>query len=645
MSGRLGQRNPDLDRDGQRSLSVRMFGYAAGCTSLVAGLILLSVDYNWAAGASQPNYRVFWIAMALILMPIWIMALMDRLSSRLNLLAIALLGLATYFPSYLRAPTRPVFSDALGHFVAVEDTLRTGQLLPTDPVVPMAKYFPGLHVVVATIVRLTGVPIWDVAIGTIAIAHILTATGIYSLCSCCTPSRKACSIAAIVYCLSPQYVFFEGLFAYESLAFPLLIWTLIFTISAANATAPPVRRVYLVLSIAVGITCGLTHHLTSYVLAALLLTMATLCYLKRDLRRARSFLTVGSVLAASYVAWVLVTGAPVVAYLGYFPITAFHSLSPILQKVLGGGTRALNTTTGGVSATRTLFSGSTLPTYEKLAAYGAQVLALIVFLVGLWRLRRRLDGPVLAMALFGFSYFLLLPLRLSPAGEAGAGRAAAFQWIGIALIIGIGISVAVTPSHRWWDGRLATVRTILSRRPSSVPWRGVGAVCLIFVTLVGSFGTSVNTAELFPGPFELDSSSGRDTPTDAVQLATDYLAKYGPDQRIVADASTERIFQTYAFAQGLGNFHQWKFFYSGLFSDQALAKLATTGRIDAIVIDNRIANSGFGQAVLLGYPPLGLPAITNGSLEHLSAQPWLTRIESLGPYEVFRVLQPSHLTG
>jgi hypothetical protein len=162
---------------------------------------------------------------------------------------------------------------------------------------------------------------------------------------------------------------------------------------------------------------------------------------------------------------------------------------------------------------------------------------------------------------------------------------------------------------------------------------------LLFITLVGNYGAAINPAQRFPGAFELDSSDGRDTPIEAVRLAEKFFAAEGPAEKVVSDASTERIFETYAFTQGLGAFPQWQFFMSNYTSSQ-LHQLARSGGIDAIVIDNRITEGG-GQAVQFpGFPPYSHPPVTAAVLARLMSFSWLRVIYRTDHYTVLAVRRP-----
>ncbi len=622
-----------LTSNSAANLALAVFSAAAGATCLI-------YVYHRANNA-QPNYALFWLGLSLLLIPLWLLILSRTVSEQLRLPLLALLGFATYLPAFLRAPTRPVFGDAMAHYLSVEEILRTGNPYSSNAIVPIASYFPGLHTLTASLVTVMGTSsIWTVAVGIVATCHVMSLLGIYSISLALTGNKRPAALAAVIYSISPQFSFFDSQFAYETLAVPLLIWSLAL-ILYSQIKLPSARSNSLMTAIAgvvVGICCVVTHHLTSYILAALLIVIGTIQRLLHDRMDYRNALIGGSLIAILGIIWVEITGAPIVSYLGYFPRTAWESLGPITRDLLGKSTRHLASTQGSFpnsSGTRSLFSGSTLPFYEHYGAFIVQVIALTCFLISVWRLRKSRCGAYYGFALLALTYFILLPLRLNLAGEQGANRTATFQWIGIAIVISIGMypaSNGAGSSHRFGTKSRNIFGTNQRTKRAT---RLIITMVLLIVSLVGNYGSVVNASFQFPGTFILDSSDGSDTPTEAVHLAQWYLSREGPNTKVVSDTSTERIFETYAFTGAVGNeFPQWAFFDSRL-SSSYLEQLAASGGISSIVVDRRIVTGGAAQ--FSGYPPSNTPAVSNADLRRLISFKWLTPIQSTQNYVIFKV--------
>jgi hypothetical protein len=414
------------------------------------------------------------------------------------------------------------------------------------------------------------------------------------------------------------------------------VWTVALLLYAQKSRGRRVSSVFLVLSAALGLCCVITHHLSSYVLAALLLLIGLCQLLLGDRRSARPALAIGALVTSAAVGWVLLTGAPIISYLGYFPRTAIDAIGPIVRQLFG---QRPHVAAGAARAaqTRSLFTGSTLPSYERYAAYAVQVIAAVALAAAAWRLRYSRSGALLALGLLALSYFLLLPLRLNLAGEQGAGRISTFQSVGIAVVVGTGLFSEPWRRRRGLHRRRRPARFAgwpqRARRPALC---GL-AIVVLFVSLVGNYGSEVDPALRFPGAFELNSSDGRDTPLEAVKLAQELLAKQGPGQRVVSDEATERIFETYAYTPGLGALPQWEFFVP-TYSSQQLHRLATYGHVSDIVIDDQITEGGGTRAALPGFPPPNYPPITVSGLERLESYSWLKVIFKTQHYVVLKVV-------
>lgn len=602
--------------------------------SVADGVGTLVFVYLWAR-TSPPDYTLFWLGMFLLLVPLWILVASTRVSALTTLAAITGLGVATYLPSFLRAPNRPVFGDAMAHYLSVEEVLRGRGLLASNPIVPIAADFPGLHTATAALVGLTGLPIWDVAVMVVAACHVATLLGIFAIVTTVSDDRRVACVAVLLYSISPEYLFFDSQFAYETLAVPLLIWAVALLLLAGRQSDVRLRRLLVSMACACGLACVVTHHLTSYVLTALLLGLAAASLRLAERPQFRTRAIVASVVAGAAAGWALLTGAPVLSYLGYFPRASFDAIGPIVDKLLGRQAHVVATkgAAAATTVTRSLFSGSTLPAYEHVAAYVVQVVALVAVGAGIWRVRHRLDAATVVLVVLALSFFVTLPLRLSAAGEAAAGRVATYQWIGIAVT---GAFAVGRPRAGSTLGRAR----ILALRAGS--WLnglvGPAALAVLGLFLVGNYASSVNAAELFPGPFQLASSDGRDTTPEAVRLSSWYLHHYGPGRVVVADGATERVFEAYAFARsGPGALPQWQLFYAASYSSAYLHSLARRMGVSAIVVDRRLVGTSGSDDGLLGYPPPGLGPVTAADLHALESLPWLRRSTSSPHYEVLTV--------
>jgi hypothetical protein len=181
-----------------------------GSIGLGLGLVVLAYHEASLGQNSLWHYHIFWTGMLLLFAPlIWLVVRTD-LSIRGRLAVVVVLGLAAYFPRFVRAPSMPLMYDELGHWEATERLFRTSKLFQPNDVVKMASYFPGLHTLTVGLRELTGLS--TIRTGTVLVAcfHILTLLGIFQIARKVTHDDRIAGIAAAVYAVSPSFSFFDS---------------------------------------------------------------------------------------------------------------------------------------------------------------------------------------------------------------------------------------------------------------------------------------------------------------------------------------------------------------------------------------------------------------------------------------------------
>jgi hypothetical protein len=183
-----------------------------------------------------------------------------------------------------------------------------------------------------------------------------------------------------------------------------------------------------------------THHLTSYATAALLVGLSlAYWYIHRkwDPPNPWPFAVFGILLAAF---WLVVVASSTVGY-----------LSPVLSDAFN----AIGNTIGGEDQPRGLFqAGSTSVAPTPLGARAVALLAVALLLAGLpfglrvaWRKHRR-QPFVLLFGIAAVAFFATLALRLAPAAWETANRASEFLFIGLAFVL----ALACIEALRRWRG-------------------------------------------------------------------------------------------------------------------------------------------------------------------------------------------------
>jgi len=584
--------------------------------------VILAYHQAAAGQTTQTHYDLFWLGMTLMTVPLWLTLLGARTGPRATTLVVVGLGLAAYFPRFLRSPSAPVMHDELGHWLAAQKLYTSGRLLQPDPVVTMARYYQGLETLTVGLRKLSGLSTYEVAVVVLACFHVLTVLGVFHLTRRVLSDIRVAGLAAAIYAISPSFPFLDGMFAYESFGVPLVVWALVAAVSALQTTSVT-QRVWLGACLVLGICAVVTHHLSSYVLICLLaaLGLIHLAFDRRSGRRAHAVpvLAVSGLLAGAAGVWVYSLGVPIVTYLGYFPKTAAAGLGGIFDKITGHPVQPTSVVVQNPTATRTLFSGSRLPDYEQVAAYAAQPLLLAGFGYGVWKRRSNLDANFVLLALLGFAYFVSLPLVLNPAGSAGAHRSWTYIYIGLAPVVAIGVNGLIRPGARWSGGR-----------------RALCALCLLTV-LAGNYAAQVNDSERFPGPFVF-GSDGRSVSPELISLAQWFRTAEGTNQIVLTDFRTFTAFGAYADAIDTPGFPAWDVFFPVVAGSSDMEHLVVRSGARFLIVDNRLATTPPERGYYFSpQEPATLQPLPELSITKFATYPWLHVIHTTDHYVVYAV--------
>jgi len=256
-----------------------------------------------------------------------------------------------------------------------------------------------------------------------ALLHLLLVCALYVLCLRIRADWRVATLACVIYAANPLFMFIDAMYIYQSLALPFLllaVWALRLLRLPGHAAGR-----WVVLLIAIGMVT-VSHHVTSFVMVALLgsLAAAGRCRPRpgRELQPVAAWL----IATAAVLAWVLLAARDVFGYLA--PVAGYlgDSATGLLHGQLGG------TAPGGASVAE--------PLDERLAAIGA--LGILAFLVlrgsrYLWPERH---AEPWTLPLIGGAWLIFAAGGLRFVASDGAelsGRASTFIYIPVALIAAI----------------------------------------------------------------------------------------------------------------------------------------------------------------------------------------------------------------
>jgi hypothetical protein len=512
---------PAVIRDDTIARTLGLTPVLAVCAA--AGLLLITVADERSRAMTSHSQALFWIGILLIFGSI-VSRLVHPAPGRMERLSLsALLGLALYLVKVFLDPFGFTFADELVHAPNAEAILRTHHLFHDNAILAATPAYPGLESVTAALASLSGLSIYGAGLIVIGTARLLIVLALFLLVERLLGSSRAAGIAVAVYAANSNFAFFSAQFSYESLALPLLV---VVFFAYAEWRESEFRRTYAAAVVLLTFAVVVTHHLTSYALAATLLAVA-IAYRFFGTRNETPARFASFAIAAALV-WLVVVAGKTVGY-----------LSPVVT----GAVRSIVHTVSGESAPRQLFggksgggTGSGSGTFERGVAITAVLALLALYPVGLrelWREQRRLstrDPFAKALALAGGLMFVMYALRFAPAAWETANRSSEFLFIGLA--------VAVPLAVLRFGTRFAE------------PWLGLGATAVLTLMFAGGVTAGWQPALRLSQPYEI-SAAGRVVSAEGRAMASWARQTLGPGRRYAAAEADARLLNTYgdAFAR------------------------------------------------------------------------------------------------
>ncbi|MFN8464429.1 MAG: hypothetical protein U0X20_02715 [Caldilineaceae bacterium] len=411
------------------------------------GLLLIAATNYGAYTSAEWATPLFWSGLLLMVLPaVYRLASADATrSERIGVLL--LLVAALYTVKLMHSPFTFTFADEFVHTYNAEAALASNHLFNANSILRVTAYYPGLAAVTAALADVSGLPVMASAAVLIGAARLLLVLAIFLLFEQVSRSPRVAGLGAALFMGQPSFLYWSAQFAYESLAFPLMVAAVFLAVRSVAARRRTNFWRYTVLALLVigGITT--THHLSSYALALFLVAWSVLEHTQlharlaggldrvmgrmqssspsHPLRRGRAPDLLALIAVAAAVGWLLIVANPTISY-----------LSPVLSQAMLSVVNMI----AGEQTSRQLFvskSGYVAPLLERVTGLGAVVLCLLGLPFGLYQVWRRYARSAVAvlMALAAVAYFAMLGFRLTGAGWETANRAASYLFLGLALVL------------------------------------------------------------------------------------------------------------------------------------------------------------------------------------------------------------------
>lgn len=597
---------------------------------LLIGVAAVCLSYSVAGRATQSGeqakFVLLWIGILAFAWPAAKRLANPRATESERMAIVTAAGLFTYLPKLLRSPDVAVFYDEIAHRTQVERLLEDGSLFQPNPAVRVIPSYPGLHTLTGALQELSGLSTWHAGILLIAVLHVVSAIGVYTLVRRVTASVVVAGLAGLIWCIAPGAMFFNAQFSYQSLAIVLYVWTAVCVAEAQSAHGRS-RWSWTAIAAVLATAIVVTHHLTSYALVGLLLAFTIAALLGRRLDPPGSWQPAAALLGVALVVnavWMWIRGGQ----------RAVTSIRDYLMPYPEGGFDQIWGAITGTGERRTFFVRSGLPAWEQAAALIAPLAAIALGILGIRLLLRMSRRPSsAAWGLVGFSalYVAALPFVLTQSGAQGAHRSFPFTYLGVSLVVAAGLASLIGSASQ----RTGRARAL----------RQTGILALIAVILVGNTAANVNEFDRFPGPWE----AGADSRSHTAELdrAATWLRSFDSEDRLVADlytGTTLGIEGTTRAACAVaaacpGDLAIWRFYDGQPIRERDIEVLRRDG-YRFLAVDRRMATttprSGFwfnrGEEGAFEREPYEAAA-----LARLEGFPWLRKVYASTNYDLYEI--------
>lgn len=497
---------------------------------------MVALGNNAAREGLDSAQLLFWAGLAVIYAPI-AFRLLSTSASRAERIALVLtLGLSLFAVKVLYSPTSPTPFDELATWRQTYDLIHSGHFFSFNPLVEGYAGFPGLETFTATVSQLAGLSIFHAGQVAIGAARATLMLALFLFLERVTRSSRAAGIGVALYTANPSFIYFDAELGHESLGLPIAAAFLLVVLRwcdrdrLENSTGPAWAMVVAMAILAS--TLAVTHHMSSYAMAAFLILWSGLTlWAVRDSGRDRGPRGSGAAARASTAMAALrraVLRGPILPALlmtgaaaAWFVFVAGDYTVNELGGVLTGSIHALLDTVFGESETKVLFQGGGQDnsTVARMLAIGSIVPLLALIPFGLFRVWRGPGSSPLwrSLALAGSLYPLTLGLRLTLAGSETSQRASEFVFVGLAFLAAL-----LVGEMRW-------------------PQRGAARIAkaALFTALATAMflgGVIVSTlpANRQPGPF-LVSAEARSIDSPNFAAARFVAENLEPGSRVLAD--------------------------------------------------------------------------------------------------------------
>ena len=389
-----------------------------------------------------------------------------------------LMPVTTFLVNQYYSPGQFRFSDEFDHVQTAQTILATHHLFHANTILPQSAQYPGLEIITTGIVSITHLSITTSGLIVAGTAHVLAGLALYFVVLETTRRPRPAALAAVLYATGSHYQFFDSYFIYETIAVPFLLLALLATVKMLKQSGSAIWG-WAIVAMASGIVTAVCHHVTSYVLVALLFAFVVAQFLIPREARNPGVIPLFLVVIAAVAVWDLGVATSTVSY-----------FRPVVDGLLPGHPGTRPSTGGAVISGSPGITGKP-PRVDTVAEYLGFLLLLVLTGVGawkVWRVRRSAaTGAALGLALASLSILLALALRGTSNGSELAGRSLTFVLIPVSFV-----------------ASLALVGLVMKQRPARWRTRMAAGGCTLAVVVLAVGGIASGWPPPYarlPGPY------------------------------------------------------------------------------------------------------------------------------------------------
>lgn len=537
-------------------------------------VVLIALAHVGARYDTAWSQTLFWTGLSVLYAPLTMRLIMPDVSRQEAIGLVLVLGLGVYLAKFLHSPLGFTFFDEFLHWRTANDIAKSRHLFSENSLLPVSPLYPGLEIITNALASLTGLSIFQAGALIVGVARLVLVLTLFRFYEELSQSVQIAGSATALYMTNPHFLFFDGQFAYESLALPLTM--LILFLLLRRQRVEPTQRRMLTIAAGVGIWALVaTHHATSYMLTLFLILWMVVTWACNRWFAADEphLLWVMLLIIAANGVWLICVSSITIGYL------APHlqgAISSILDLIAGEGSdRELFKASNGIQV-------SLLEKLTGLGAPGVIMLTLPWGLLQCW-LGYRKQAAGLTFLLGALSYPVTLALRLTGGGWEISARSSVFVYIPLAFVMAVGLERCWLPDRFAWLTRwIEPWRRLLWLKPFAfAPYA--------LIMFAGGVIAGWSPWARMPWPYMVgaDTRSVEPQGLAAAEWARDLL---GPDHRIAADRINMTLMGTYGEQRMITHLID-HVSISGIFlatriGPNEVAALRD-GRIEYIVVDQR----------------------------------------------------------